>query len=114
MGLPTVQLPSEKVTLSDGQSVTVTGLTFAQFSELAEVEGEGLGVMFRSLAYATDSTDDEVRAWCAATPFEDVQRVADAVRRISKLEPAEGEASRAPSSARKRTRSHSSSPRSSA
>lgn len=94
MGLPTVQVPKETVTLSDGQTVEVRSLTFKEYETLGKAKG-GMETMVRATACATDSTPDEVRAWFDATPFEDVKQVVDAVNRISKMGEAEGKASSA-------------------
>jgi hypothetical protein len=110
VSLPAVTIPVEVVTLSDGQTVSVRSLTFAQTRALAEVEGAGLNVMLHVIAGATGSSVAEVEEWCSATPFGDVQAVADAARRVSRLDDPEGEASGAPSSSANGTRSDSSSP----
>lgn len=106
--LPRVQGPRETVTLSDGQTLTVRSLTFDEYSSLGEID-DGLETMLQAIAYATDATLDEARAWRSATPFADVQSVAEAVRRVSRMDAAEGEASGVPSSSASGTPSDSSS-----
>lgn len=113
MTLPRVELPVEVVTLSDGQTVEVRGLTFAQYETLGAIEG-GLETMYAATALATGASADEVRAWAAATPFEDVTAVVDAVKRLSNLDDPSGEASGGPSSSASGTPSPSSSPSESA
>ncbi len=110
MTLPAVELPTELVVLSDGQSVIVRSLTFAETRTLAEVEGAGIDVMRQVIACATGASVAEVDAWLEATPFPDVQAVADAARRVSKLDDPEGEASGAHSSSGNGTPFASSSP----
>lgn len=110
MSLPVVKLPVETVRLSDGQTVEVRGLTFDETRSIGDLPGEGAEVMRHVIALATDSSVDEVYDWCAATPFEDVQAVAEAARRLSHLDDLAGEASGAPSSSANGTRSASSSP----
>lgn len=114
MSLPLVKLPTEVVALSDGQSVTVRGLSFDETRAVGELDGDGAEVMRHVIAMATDSHVDEVYAWCASTPFPDVQAVADAARRLSRLDDLAGEASGAASSSANGTRSGSSSPNDSA
>lgn len=111
MPLPVVKLPSEAITLSDGQTVELRGLTFAEYEKLGQLDATGTEVMVACVAYATGSTADAVREWFAATPHKDVEAVSMAVLRLSGMD-GQGEAGRAPSSAGKRTPSRSSSQRS--
>lgn len=108
-----MKLPSARVVLSDGQAVEVRGLTYEQYVALGDVP-DGQETMLTAIAFATEVSIDEARAWRAATPWKDVEAVADAVRRISRLDADAGEASGAPSSSARKTPSRSSSPNGSA
>ena len=81
-------LPSESVPLSDGSSITVRALTYAEATR-EHAPGEHMPDW---LAAATGATREEAAAWLAGAPFPDARALTSAVLRLSGLDDASGEA----------------------
>lgn len=90
MGLPNyVALPRETITLPDGQTLELRGLSRAEVLRLGvlddQVEGEA-----SALAWATDTPLEEARAWHAKAPFKTVQFILEELGRLSGTADTEG------------------------
>lgn len=83
MGLPTVDMPTGEVTLSDGQTVQVRGLTRAEVQATDNSNAAALDVALLVAGCGVDKK--EAQAWCKATPSTDVGAVVMRVLELSGL-----------------------------
>ena len=83
MGLPTVSLPRETVSLPDGQTIEIRALSRAEVFRLGEHADDPVEGEIVALAHATDTPVEEVRSWYEGAPYPIVQALATAIRRLS-------------------------------
>lgn len=88
MPLPTINIPRDTVTLSDGSTVEVRGLTRAEAIAIGDVAESGAAAIEAWLvAYGTNTPHADAEAWYDTTPSGDVGLVVDKVQELSKLRP---------------------------
>lgn len=67
MGLPHVPLPTDVVEVG-GVEIKVRGLTRAEAAKVQKLGGDLAEVEIFMIAAATDTSEDDVRAWLAEVP----------------------------------------------
>lgn len=85
MPLPTINLPRETVTLSDGSAVEVRGLTRGEAYDMRDHAEDPRELEIRMLAYGTDVGLDEARAWHNTAPTAVIDPLVTAISRLSGL-----------------------------
>lgn len=86
MGLPKIELPSEEVTLSNGESLKVNGLTRKQAMEMAQIKSDDISeTECTVIAFATGETKEAVQEWYASAPSKEINPIVEAIMRLSGL-----------------------------
>lgn len=90
--LPIVQLPREDFTFKDGTILQIRGLSRAEALQLQGLTNDVLAVEILCIKAATGVNEDEAKAWHSATPNDEVERLINAVAKLSGLDGASGKA----------------------
>lgn len=93
MGLPTIQAPTETVTLSDGSKVELRGLSRGEAVRMSKHRQDIAALELALITASTGEPEDEVRSWYDAAPSGDVQVIVEAVMRLSGMDADAGKAS---------------------
>jgi hypothetical protein len=96
--LPILVCPKATHTFQDGQTVEIRGLSRAEaiqtrtLGKNPDVEAGATAVEVFIIQHAIGVSEAEAKAWHGATPSGDVEKLVDAIARLSGLDPDEGKA----------------------
>lgn len=96
--LPILVCPRATHTFEDGQTVEIRGLSRAEafqtraLGKNSDIEAGATAVEVFIIQHSIGVPEAEARAWHGATPSKDVERLVNAIARLSGLDPDEGKA----------------------
>lgn len=83
MTLPIRTLPRDEFTFKDGTKLSIRGLSRAEALHLRTLNGDVTEIEVHTIKAATDTTEDEARAWHSTTPNEEIAELVDAIAGLS-------------------------------
>lgn len=83
MTLPIRTLPRDEFTFKDGTKLPIRGLSRAEALHLRTLDGDVTEIEVHTIKAATDTTEDEARAWHSTTPNEEIAELVDAIAGLS-------------------------------
>ena len=90
--LPIRQLPQGEFRFDEDTVISIRGLSRAEAIQIRGLEDDIIAIEVLCIKAATGVTEEEAKAWHSAAPNDEVERLVNAVAKLSGLDPDEGKA----------------------